>query len=155
MNLVVALFLVGVLLLAAEVFLPGAIAGIFGGLAMLAGCVVAFQEFGGSGGMVAALVALGLLGLTFYLELVWLPTTRFGKKLIVQSTLDATSQPPLALAADVVGRAAEAITPLGPSGYVLVDGRRYEAFCQTGHVAAGEGLRVVGLDNFRLIVTKT
>lgn len=154
MNVVVILFLVGVLLLAAEVFLPGAIAGIFGGVAMLAGCVVAFQQFGTGGGVAATLVAVALLGLTLYLELVWLPTTRFGKRLIVQSTVDATSQPALAVAAEVVGKPAEAITPLGPSGYVLVDGRRYEAFCQTGHVDAGERLRVVGLDNFRLIVNR-
>jgi membrane-bound ClpP family serine protease len=155
MNAVIILFLLGLLLLAAEVFLPGAIAGIFGGVAMIAGCAVAFQRFGTGGGMTATGLAAALLGLTFYLELVWLPKTRWGRKLIVQSTVDATSQPPLAAAADVVGKTAEALTPLGPSGYVRVDGRRYEAFCQSGHADAGSSLRVVGLDNFRLIVTKT
>jgi membrane-bound ClpP family serine protease len=54
-----------------------------------------------------------------------------------------------------VGKAAEAITPLVPSGYVLVEGRRYEAFSQSGHATKGATLRVVGLDNFRLIVTKS
>lgn len=155
MNLILMLFLLGAMLLAGEVFVPGAIMGILGGIAMLVGCIVAFQEFGSGGGVTASLLALALLGLTFYVELVWLPKTRFGKKLIVQSTVDATSQPALAVAADVVGRSAAAITPLGPSGYVLVDGRRYEAYSQAGHIASGEILRVVGLDNFRLIVTKT
>lgn len=155
MSLIVILFLIGVMLLAAEVFLPGGIIGIFGGLAMLGGCVVAFREFGSSGGLVATLSAIGLLGLTFYIELVWLPKTRLGKKLIVQSTVASTSQPALASVADVVGKTAEAITPLVPSGYVKIGERRYEAFCQSGHVAKGTQLSVVGLDNFRLIVTKT
>lgn len=155
MSLVAILFLVGAMLLAAEVFLPGGIAGIFGGLAMLGGCVVAFQEYGANGGLIATVGALALLGLTFFVELVWLPKTRLGRKLIVQSTVASTSQPPLAIAGDVVGKPAEAVTPLGPSGYVLVDGRRYEAFCQSGLVAAGTRLKVVGLDNFRLIVTTT
>jgi membrane-bound serine protease (ClpP class) len=53
----------------------------------------------------------------------------------------------------VVGRPAEALTTLAPSGYVAVDGRRYEAFCQSGHAAKGATLRVVGVDNFRLIVS--
>jgi membrane-bound serine protease (ClpP class) len=53
-----------------------------------------------------------------------------------------------------VGKTAEAVTTLAPSGYVVVDGRRYEAFSQSGHAAKGAILRVVGLDNFRLIVTK-
>lgn len=154
MNAILLLFLIGVLLLAGEVFVPGGILGIIGGLCMAAGCIISFLQLGAFGGAVATLVALALLGLTLYVELVWLPKTRFGKRLIVHSTVAATSQPPLADGAQVVGKAAEAVTPLVPSGYVLVEGRRYEAFSRSGHVAKGEQLRVAGLDNFRLIVTK-
>ena len=154
MNAILLLFLVGVLLLAGEVFVPGAILGIIGAVCMLVGCGLSFVHFGASGGLLATVVALTLLGAMLYIELVWLPKTRFGKRLIVQSKVDATTQPPLALSADVVGKDAEAVTPLVPSGYVLVDGRRYEAFSQSGHAAKGATLRVVGLDNFRLIVTK-
>jgi membrane-bound ClpP family serine protease len=154
MNAIILLFLLGVLLLAGEVFTPGAVLGILGGAAMLAGCVISFQQFGPAGGALATVIALALLGLTLYLELVWLPKSRFGKRLVVQSASDATSQPPLAHPETVVGKSAEALTTLAPSGYVLVEGKRYEAFCQAGHVPKGATLRVVGLDNFRLIVTK-
>ena len=37
---------------------------------------------------------------------------------------------------------------------VEIDGRRYEAFSRNGHAEPGDRLRVVGLDNFRLIVSK-
>jgi membrane-bound ClpP family serine protease len=37
---------------------------------------------------------------------------------------------------------------------VLVEGRRYEAFSRSGHVTKGSALQVVGLDNFRLIVSQ-
>ena len=155
MNAILLLFLLGLLLLAGEVFMPGAILGIMGTLCMGAGCVISFLQLGAGGGSVATAVALALLGLTLYLELFWLPKTRFGRKLVVQSTVHATSQPPLAEKDAVLGRSAEAVTPLVPSGFVLVDGRRYEAFSQSGHVAKGAQLRVTGLDNFRLIVTKS
>lgn len=154
MNAILLLFLLGVLLLAGEVFMPGAILGIFGALSMAAGCVISFLQLGTGGGTVATGVALALLGLTLYVELVWLPKTKFGRRLIVHSTVDATSQPPLADKENVVGKTAEAVTTLAPSGFVLVEGRRYEAFSQSGHAAKGAILRVVGLDNFRLIVTK-
>ncbi|HEY8993347.1 MAG TPA: NfeD family protein [Lacunisphaera sp.] len=154
MNAILLLFLIGVLLLAGEVFVPGGLLGIIGGLCMAAGCIISFVQLGAFGGTVATVVALALLGLTLYVELVWLPKTRLGKKLIVHSTVAATSQPPVAEGVLVLGKPAEAITPLVPSGYVLVEGRRYEAFSQSGHVAKGERLRVAGLDNFRLIVTK-
>ncbi len=155
MNAIIILFLIGVLLLAGEVFVPGAILGIIGALCMLVGCGLSFANFGMAGGLMATAVAAVLLGLMLYIELIWLPKTRVGKKLIVQSTVGATSQPPLADLQAVVGKNAEAITPLVPSGYVLVDGRRYEGFSQSGHAPKGAMLRVTGLDNFRLILTKT
>jgi membrane-bound ClpP family serine protease len=154
MNAILLLFLIGVLLLAGEVFVPGAILGIIGAVCMFGGCVLSFSQFGTSGGLLATGVAVALLGLMLYLELVWLPKTRVGKKMIVQSTVSATSQPALAELNEVVGKTAEALTPLVPSGYVLVEGRRYEAFSQSGHAPKGATLRVTGLDNFRLILTK-
>lgn len=155
MNAIIIFFILGVLLLAGEVFVPGAILGILGGISMLVGCVISFNQLGPVGGTVATVFALTLLGLMLYVELVWLPKTRLGRSLTVQSAVDATSQPPLAEREAVIGKSAEAVTPLVPSGYVLVEGRRYEAFCQSGHVAKGATLRVSGLDNFRLLVTKT
>lgn len=154
MNAILLLFLIGVLLLAGEVFVPGAILGIIGALCMFGGCVLSFSQFGTSGGLLATGIAVVLLGLMLYIELIWLPKTRVGKKMIVQSTVSATSQPALAELNAVIGKTAEALTPLVPSGYVLVDGRRYEAFSQSGHVPKGATLRVTGLDNFRLILTK-
>ena len=154
MNAIILLFVTGVVLLAAEIFLPGVVAGVIGALCMAAGCGISFVQFGPGGGALATVVALALLGLTLYLELVWLPKTAFGKRLVVQSKVDAVSQPPLANPGEVVGKAAEAVTTLAPSGYVLVDGRRYEAFCRSGHAPKGATLRVVGLDNFRVIVTQ-
>lgn len=154
MNAILLLFIIGVVLLAAEIFLPGAIAGIIGALCMVAGCMISFVEFGPGGAALATVVALALLGLTLYLELVWLPKTSFGKKLIVQAKVESVSQPPLANPGLVVGKTAEAVTTLAPSGYVLVEGRRYDAFCRSGHVPKGAVLRVVGIDNFRVIVTQ-
>jgi membrane-bound ClpP family serine protease len=154
MNAVLILFLLGVVLLAGEVFVPGAVLGILGAASMMAGCVISFLQLGPAGGSVATAVALALLALTLYVELVWLPKTRFGKKLIIHSAVSAVSQPPVADKEQVVGRRAEAVTSLVPSGYVLVEGRRYEAYSQSGHISKGEALVVTGLDNFRLIVTK-
>lgn len=154
MNAIILLFVVGALLLTAEIFLPGGVAGVIGGIALAAGSLLSFREFGFNGGVFASLGALALVGIMLYLELVVLPKTSFGKRMVVQSTVSATSQPPLA-APDVVGRAAVALTTLSPSGYVEVDGRRYEAFCRAGLVPKGTELLVVGVDNFRVIVSKS
>ncbi len=154
MTLVIVLFALGVLLLAFEIVVPGGVLGAVGGVLMLGGVVAAFVNLGATGGMVATLLALLLLGATFYLEMVWLPRSRVARHLSMDATIDSVSQPPVAREADVMGRDAVALSTLAPTGFVRVDGRRYEASCRSGYAAAGETLRVVGLDAFRLIVTK-
>lgn len=154
MTAILLLFLLGVVCLFFEVFLPGMIMGAIGGALMLAGCVAAGLRYGAEGALIAAVAGLALLGATFVIEFAVLPRTRLGKKFFLQASSGSTSQPPLAEPAQVVGKTGEALTTLAPSGYVLVGGRRYEAASQGGLVEKGAQLKVVALDNFRLIVTK-
>lgn len=153
MNAIVILFVAGVMLLGFEVFVPGAILGILGGVALLAGVIVAFTVYGSSGGLVALGGALALTAALLVVEFVWLPRTAFGQRFFLRAQISSTSQPPLG-EATLIGSTAEAVTPLSPSGFVMVGGRRYEAFSQSGQVQVGESLRVVGVDNFRIIVNK-
>lgn len=154
MTAIVLLFTTGALLLAAEVVLPGAIAGIIGGCALAFGSVLAFVEYGAGTGALATAAALLLLGAMLYAELVWLPRTKLGRALVVDATVGGQSQPPVA-SNEVIGEVATALTTLAPSGFVAVAGRRYEAYCRSGHAARGASLAVVGVDNFRLIVSET
>ena len=100
----------------------------------------------------AVALAAGLTGLLLYFEFRVLPRTALGRRLFLQSAV--TGRQPEVATVDVVGQPARAVTVLAPTGYVLVAGRRYEAYSQGGYVSAGTALRVIGLDNFRLIVTQ-
>lgn len=155
MNAILLLFLIGVILLGFEVFVPGGILGVFGGLALLGGVVLAFLEFGQTGGWSAIAAASGLVVGLLFLEFRVLPSTRVGRRLFLEASVAGTSQPAVAEVASVLDRTGEAATALSPSGYVIVDGRRYEAFCRSGFADKGASVRVVGVDNFRLIVSKS
>jgi membrane-bound ClpP family serine protease len=152
MSLVILLFTVGILLLAIELLVPGLILGLVGGVAILAGVLVAFVRYGGEAGLLAAGLATMVLGIVVYVELVWLPKSKLAKFFSMGTTLAGQSQPPVADPELVVGAEAVAATTLAPSGYVTIAGRRYEAFCQDGFAQVGTRLRVQSLDNFRLIV---
>jgi len=151
---ILLLFLLGTVLLVFEVFMPSSVLGILGGVAMLGGCIVAFMNYGVRGGGLAVLAGLAILGLALYAEFGLLPKTRIGKRFFLHEAIGEISQPPVAEAAAVVGKRCAAVTTLAPTGYVLLDGRRYEAFSQSGHIAKGTVLTVVAVDNFRLTVTK-
>lgn len=153
MTAIVLLFITGSMLLAAEVMLPGGIAGIFGGAALALGSVLAFVQFGAGVGTGATLASLVLLGMMLYAELVWLPRTRLGRAMVIDATIDAQSQPPPATS-EVIGQEATALTTLAPSGFVAIAGKRYEAYCRSGHASRGAALTVVSVDNFRLVVSE-
>jgi membrane-bound ClpP family serine protease len=153
MTLIVLLFAVGILFIAVEVIIPGGILGSIGALLMFGGCFIAFQEYGTLGGVLALSSAFVLGGLALYFEFRILPRTKIGRRAFLTTEMTGVSTAIGKEALDLVGHTAEALTMLSPSGYVRVDGRRYEAFCQSGQVPAGAMLHIVGADNFRLIVS--
>lgn len=152
MTAVITLFIAAVVLVAVELLVPGGILGLLGGLCLVAGVITAFVQLGSAGGSVATGIAFVIGAVTLYLEFVLLPKSRLARKFSMTDTVSGRSQPEVA-DRGVIGRDAVAVTTLAPSGYVELDGRRYEAFCQSGHVAVGARLRIVDLDNFRLVVT--
>lgn len=154
MSAVVILFVIGIFMVAIEVVVPGGLCGVLGGSALLAGVVAAFFHFGPTGGFLATGLALIVGSITIYLEFGWLPKSRFARALSMSETVTGRSQPAIADGRAIVGQEAVAVTTLAPTGYVEVDGRRYEASCQSGLANVGEKLRVLDVDTFRLIVTR-
>ena len=155
MTLIILLFALGIVLIAVEVIVPGGILGTIGGLMMFGGCVMAFIEFGTGGGIIAVVVALSLAVLAFYVEFRVLPKTKLGRRAFLTNEISGVSAAFGAEARELIGKSAEALTMLSPSGYIRIDEKRYEAFCQSGQAPAGAALEVIGADNFRLIVSET
>ncbi len=154
MTAITVLFAIGIVLVAFEILVPGGLLGLVGGLCLLAGVVAAFNQFGATGGAIASALALLIGAVTIYAEFVILPKTRLAKKFTMSETVAGRSQPEVADRTAVIGREVVAVTKLAPSGVVTLDGRRYEAFSQSGLAEVGSRLKVVDTDTFRLIVTQ-
>ncbi|MDP3851730.1 MAG: NfeD family protein [Luteolibacter sp.] len=155
MTWIILLFFLGILFLSVEVIVPGGILGTIGGLMMFGGCVMAFIDYGSGGGMLAVTLAVALTILAFFIEFRILPRTSVGRRAFLTREITAVSAAFGDEARDLIGKSAEALTMLSPSGYIMIEGKRYEAFCQSGQVPAGAALEVTGADNFRLIVSET
>jgi membrane-bound serine protease (ClpP class) len=155
MTAIILLFALAILLLAVEVIVPGGILGGIGALLMLGGCVLSFSEYGTSGGFIAMAAALTLTILVLWFEFKILPHTAVGKRAFLTRQITGVSAAYGSEAQDLIGKTAQSITMLSPTGYVTVDGKRHEAFCDSGQVPAGSTLEVTGADNFRLIVSPT
>jgi membrane-bound ClpP family serine protease len=153
LSIIIALFILGMVLVSFELIVPGGILGLLGVLSIMGSWVLAFIEYGIHGGMIAVVASVVIMTLSLAIELKLVPRTRIGQRLFLNRSIDSTSHGSLA-APDLVGQEGEALTTLAPTGVVIVDGRKYEAFSMSGLVERGTRLEVVDYDNFRVRVKK-
>ena len=153
MDVIVSLFIVGVVLIAVEVFVPGGIIGAIGVVALIGGIVVAYFEYGSEGALMAGLAAGGLVVFALVVEFAVLPKTPLGKRLFLRKKIKGTTEYSHAKNLEM-GVEGKAVTALAPTGLILVDGKKYEAASRSGFIDKNETVKVVEKDNFRLIVSK-
>ena len=152
MTLIIFLFALGIFLFAVEVLVPGGILGIAGGVLLLAGCILSFVRYGSDGGLIAFVASILVGAGVFFIEFKFLPKTRIGKRFFLSREITATATALQNDARDLIGKAALSTSVLSPSGYVTIDGKRYEAVSQSGHIAPGSELEVVDANHFQLTV---
>ena len=137
-----ALLAAGLLLIIAEVFIPGGVAGVVGGLALLAAMGIGLFSFPPPWGFLSAIaiVLVGGVGLLLWVQI--FPRTRTGKRITLQA--DSASYKSVAPpSSDLLHTAGEAVTALRPAGIALLDGKRYDVLADGGEwIAAGSPIRV-------------
>jgi len=146
---IIVLAVVGFLMLAAEVFVPGMVLGFFGGLC-LAGCVVlCYVAYGPLLGTLsfAALAVLLIVG--FFLWLHLFPTTPIGKKLLLKISLPRDSS---AAGPRLLGATGESLTPLRPAGTALIGGLRVDVVAESELIEPGQKIEVILQDGMRVVV---
>lgn len=158
------LFLVGLALLAVEVFItPGfGVMGVLGGLCMAAALLLSFQDFVVPGNPLewdemfknAVKTALGcsaaVIGL--FVTLRFLPKTGVLPGLIHEHTQAAAPEAAPALQIAPVGTTCETVTPLRPVGKVSVGKDVFDARAEDGMLPVGTTVVVVGHSGVELVV---
>lgn len=157
MNLPVELFIIllvsGLVLIGAEIFVPGGIVGGMGGLALLGAIMAGFSAFPAYGGYIAIAIIF-LVGLAIYLWIKIFPHTRIGKKMTVSNDL-ATSKSADPTLVELAGKTGLSSSQLRPSGYAMIDGRRVDVVTRGEMIAKDTPVRVVKVEGSRVIVEKT
>lgn len=152
MDKIITLTIAGLILIGAEIFVPGGILGFFGICAIGAAVAVAWLDYGTYYGLIALVSALALVLISLLVELYILRRTSLGRRFFLTSQIKSTAQSPLPNEEEIIGKSGEAVTRLTPSGVVRINGRRYEALSQSGMLDRGAPVVVVGRDAFRIVV---
>ena len=150
---IVVLFIVGFLLLAAEVFVPGLVLGLLGGLCLSGAVVIAFAYYDAVTG---SLVFVGVCALTVGGFLGWMaafPHTAIGRKIMLQKSHRqgiGGKVPP----AELLGAQGRSLTPLRPAGTASIGGRKVDVVAESHFIASDEPIVVVREEGMRVVVRK-
>jgi membrane-bound serine protease (ClpP class) len=141
LTLATGLLVAGLVLIAAEFFLPTVVLGFLGALVSFAGIYLS-AEAGWTTATVYGLIFVVVLGLEFLAFRRLLPATAAGRAMTNQTTNAAAAVPAAAGFALYVGKSGRALTVLAPSGTIEVEGQRLEAFAVDGFVERGAAVLV-------------
>lgn len=140
----------GLALVLIEVFMPGAILGIVGGLLLFAAGITAFVAYGPMGGLWAS---LGLMVCSVLILLLWfriLPSSMIGKAITLEEKNDGKVG-----AADqsaLIGARGKALCALRPAGIAQIAGARRDVWAESSWVDEGQLVQVVKIDANRIVV---
>lgn len=154
MMLLATLILATWFLVFCELLLPG---GILGLVALGAGSYAVWHSYQLFGGLTAGLLGAGLFLSNLFLVILGLKywsQSRLAKGFMLKTSLSsgpASPQPK----AQLLGQAGKSITPLNPSGKVLIAGQIYDAYSQDSYIEQGVCIKVAALNNFGLIIKKS
>jgi len=147
----IMLFLLGVLMLILELFLPGGIVGALGFASMVSGLVLAaYDTKQGITSLGIALLVTVIVSIVLYK---YFGFRGIWKKLI----LDHSQQNEEGYVApqnqrELQGKTGVALTPLRPSGVVKIEGKRVDAVTSGGFIPAGTAVVVAFVEGTRVVV---
>ncbi|AYC29620.1 NfeD family protein [Paenisporosarcina cavernae] len=149
---VIILFLLGLFLLFAELFLPGAIAGIMG-----IGLIIVSILFAGASLTVmtiAVLIALvaAILGMVIMVKLFGKNVKLFNKIILNDATTTDAGYVSNINRLELIGETAIAITGLRPSGTIMWNNERIDAVSEGNFIEKGRSVKILKVEGSRIVV---
>lgn len=150
---IIVLALVGFLLIAAEVFVPGMVLGILGGFCLMGAVGVAYGNYGA---LTGTLVFAGLAILTMTGVIIWIfsfPQTALGRRIMLRQSLEP-GEGAAVPRASLLDEEGSALTPLRPSGTARFGDRKVDVVAESDFIEAGDAIVVVREEGIRVVVRK-
>ncbi|WP_093060792.1 nodulation protein NfeD [Psychrobacillus sp. OK028] len=148
----IIIFIIGILLIIAEFFLPGGISGILGAAAIIVSIVLAGGDIEQM--IIAVIIALSvaIVGMVIIMKF-------FGKGLRVLNKVilsDATTTEKGYVSnknrVELVGKLAVTMTPLRPSGTIRIDNERIDAVSDGSFIGKDKQVKIIKVEGSRIVV---
>ncbi|PKR85114.1 NfeD family protein [Heyndrickxia camelliae] len=146
------LFVLGVVLIIAELFLPGAIAGFLGVLAIIGSLLMAGGNLLHTGISIIIALLITIIAMIIMIK-VFGRRMKLFKKIVLQDSV-STEKGYVSNKSriDLLDKIGKTITPLRPAGTIDIEGERLDVVTEGGFIAAGVYVKVIKVEGVRIIV---
>ncbi|MFK2824411.1 nodulation protein NfeD [Bacillus sp. B190/17] len=148
----VLLFIVGVLLIAAELFLPGGIAGILGLSAVTGSILLAGDNVKWMGISLIIAMAVSIAAMIIMVKVLGKKMKFFRKIILTDSTNTESGYVSNVSRSELLEKIGITKTPFRPAGTVIIDGERVDAVSEGGFIGTGKKVKVVKVEGARIVV---
>jgi membrane-bound ClpP family serine protease len=152
MTIAPSLFVIGLVLMAGEILVPGGILGSIGAMCFLAASVDIWITFGSLWGLLSVIASMAIGLALFFLEVRMMRSGPLARWFYLSQKTPPT--PSKSAGGIAVGTVGKAITRLNPTGLVMVGERRLEAISREGLIEEGTEIVIVNDDPFRVVVAR-
>jgi membrane-bound serine protease (ClpP class) len=152
LHLFIVFLATGLILVGGEIFVPGGVLGVIGGLALIGACITGFTAFPGYGGAVT-LGIIAMMGVAIVLWIRLFPTSFAGRRMTVTQDLHDAKATDDWLPS-LKGKTGVTSSKLRPGGYATIEDKRIDVISQGGMIAKNEHIVVVEVEGNRVVVRK-
>lgn len=151
MELLIVTLLIGLLLVSAELFVPGGILGIIGAISLIASVVTAFGEFGPSIGTYYLIGVLLLTTIAISLTVRVAPRSKMTRSLFLREDERGYRSQGRDLS-HLKGKTGLTLTALRPAGMARIEKKRIDVVTEGSLVEKGTPVRVIEVEGNRVVV---
>ena len=151
------LLVIGMVLIVVEMIIPGfGVAGISGGIALIAGLIIGSSDSGPTGAMFSLLIVLVLLAIIAILIFKSALRGKLSRSPVVLNTAIDSGSTELfdEDIRELVGKSGRTLTPLRPSGIAEICGRRIDVVSEAEFIGKGEEIVVESTDGMKVLVKR-
>ncbi|MBS4217105.1 nodulation protein NfeD [Bacillus sp. FJAT-49711] len=146
------LFVLGIILIAAEFFLAGGIAGLLGTVAVIGSIIMAGGNFVNMAISIIIALFLSVLLTIIMLKVFGKRMNIFKKLILTDSTNTESGYVSNVNRLELIGREGITVTPLRPSGTVKMDDERLDVVAEGSFIENNTKVKVVKVEGSRIVV---
>lgn len=145
-------FVIGLILVAAEFFVPGGIVGSIGGVFILGSLLFAGESFVHMAYSILIAMVIAVIGMVILMKFFGKKLHMFNRLVLSDATTTEEGYVSNANRIELIGKLGKSMTPLRPAGTVVLDQERIDVVTEGSYVDAGKTVEIIKVEGSRIVV---